>query len=192
MNNIYKLIAAHYLVKRAQYSNDQIQKLAATYPKGMQDILNLHENSVAYDNFKPKLPSPAKLSMPASAPRPDITDPERAKTHKDDRAPFISTEAYMAQDPDYMPFKYNNVSTTDPVSDFAPSPTRNSLNSVSLTAKDPSQFFKSYMGSKFDPKSRVDRNKLKFLQSLQTEGMNLEDVKGNQAAIYKIMKGMKF
>lgn len=192
MNNIYKLIAAHYLVKRAQYSNDQIQKLAATYPKGMQDILNLHENSVAYDNFKPKLPAPAKLSMPASAPRPDITDPERAKTYMDARAPFISTDAYMAQDPAYKPFKYDNISDTDPVSDFAPSPTRNSLNSVSLTAKDPSQLFKSYMGSKFDPKSRVDRNKLKFLQSLQTEGMNLEDVKGNQATVYKRMKGMKF
>jgi hypothetical protein len=60
------------------------------------------------------------------------------------------------------------------------------------TAKDPSQFFRSYMGSKFDPKSRVDRNKLKFLQSLQSEGMNLEDVKGNQAEIYKRMKGMRF
>jgi hypothetical protein len=64
--------------------------------------------------------------------------------------------------------------------------------SVSLPTKDPSQFFRSYMGSNFDPKSRVDRNKLRFLQSLQSEGMNLEDVKGNQADIYKRMKGMNF
>jgi hypothetical protein len=64
--------------------------------------------------------------------------------------------------------------------------------SVSLPTKDPSQFFRSYMGSNFDPKSRVDRNKLKFLQSLQSEGMNLEDVRGNQADIYKRMKGMRF
>jgi len=58
--------------------------------------------------------------------------------------------------------------------------------------KDIKALFKSYMGSKFDPNSRVDRNKLKLLQSLQDEGMNLEDIKGNQANIYKKMKGMKF
>jgi hypothetical protein len=58
--------------------------------------------------------------------------------------------------------------------------------------KDPKSMFQKYMGSAFDPNSRVDRNKLKLLQSLQDEGMNLEDVKGNQANIYKKMKGMKF
>lgn len=58
--------------------------------------------------------------------------------------------------------------------------------------KDPKAMFQQYMGSAFDPKSRVDSNKLKFLQGLQDEGMNLEDVKGNQAGIYKKMKGMKF
>jgi hypothetical protein len=60
------------------------------------------------------------------------------------------------------------------------------------TKKDPKSMFQKYMGSAFDPNSRVDRNKLKLLQSLQDEGMNLEDVKGNQANIYKKMKGMKF
>jgi hypothetical protein len=58
--------------------------------------------------------------------------------------------------------------------------------------KDPSTMFKSYMGTEFDPKSRVDANKLKYMQSLQDQGMNLEDVKGNQAAVYSKMKGMKF
>jgi hypothetical protein len=58
--------------------------------------------------------------------------------------------------------------------------------------KDPNTMFKTYMGTEYDPKSRVDKNKLKFLQSLQSEGMNLEDVKGNQADIYKRMKGMRF
>jgi hypothetical protein len=58
--------------------------------------------------------------------------------------------------------------------------------------KDPNTMFKTYMGTEYNPKSRVDKNKLKLLQSLQSEGMNLEDVKGNQADIYKKMKGMKF
>lgn len=58
--------------------------------------------------------------------------------------------------------------------------------------KDPSKMFKSYMGTEYDPKSRVDKNKLKLLQSLLSEGMNLEDIKGNQAEIYERMKGMKF
>jgi hypothetical protein len=58
--------------------------------------------------------------------------------------------------------------------------------------KDPNTMFKTYMGTEYNPKSRVDKNKLKLLQSLQSGGMNLEDVKGNQAAIYKKMKGMKF
>jgi hypothetical protein len=58
--------------------------------------------------------------------------------------------------------------------------------------KDPNTMFKTYMGTEYNPKSRVDKNKLKLLQSLLSEGMNLEDVKGNQADIYKRMKGMKF
>ena len=58
--------------------------------------------------------------------------------------------------------------------------------------KDPKTMFKQYMGTEFDAKSRVDSNKLKYLQGLQDQGMNLEDVKGNQAGIYKKMKGMKF
>lgn len=63
---------------------------------------------------------------------------------------------------------------------------------MSAPKKDPKTMFQEYMGSSFDPNSRVDKNKLKFLQGLQDEGMNLEDVKGNQAGIYKKMKGMKF
>lgn len=58
--------------------------------------------------------------------------------------------------------------------------------------KDPKPMFQQYMGSAFDPKSRVDINKLKFLQGLQDEGRNLEDVKGNYADVYKRMEGMKF
>jgi hypothetical protein len=63
---------------------------------------------------------------------------------------------------------------------------------VVATKKDPKAMFQKYMGSAFDPNSRVDRNKLKLLQSLQDEGMNLEDVKGNQANVYNKMKGMRF
>jgi hypothetical protein len=58
--------------------------------------------------------------------------------------------------------------------------------------KDPKTMFQTYMGSAFDPNSRVDKNKLKFLQGLQDKGMNLEDVKGNYANIYNKMKGMLF
>jgi hypothetical protein len=58
--------------------------------------------------------------------------------------------------------------------------------------KDPSKMFKTYMGTEYNPKSRMDKNKLKLLQGLQDQGMNLEDVKGNQAAVYSKMKGMKF
>lgn len=63
---------------------------------------------------------------------------------------------------------------------------------MSAPKKDPKTMFQEYMGSSFDPNSRVDKNKLKYLQSLQDQGMNLEDVKGNQAGIYKKMQGMKF
>lgn len=82
--------------------------------------------------------------------------------------------------------------TTNHLADTKVMPAPAAAPAPAPAAKDPSQFFRSYMGSKFDPKSRVDRNKLKFLQSLQSEGMNLEDVKGNQAEIYKRMKGMRF
>lgn len=82
--------------------------------------------------------------------------------------------------------------TTNHLADTKVMPAPAAASAPAPAAKDPSQFFRSYMGSNFDPKSRVDRNKLKFLQSLQSEGMNLEDVKGNQAEIYKRMKGMRF
>ena len=59
--------------------------------------------------------------------------------------------------------------------------------------KDPSSLFKSYMGTEFNQKSRMDKNKLKLLQELQDQGMNLEDVnKANAAKVYSKMKGMKF
>lgn len=54
------------------------------------------------------------------------------------------------------------------------------------------ELFDTYMGSAFNPDSRVDINKLKFLQGLQDKGMDLEDVKGNYADVYKRMEGMKF
>jgi len=64
---------------------------------------------------------------------------------------------------------------------------------VSSPKADASTFFKQYMGSDFDASSRVDRNKLKFLQSLQDSGMNLDPVnKANAAAVYSKMRGMKF
>jgi hypothetical protein len=79
----------------------------------------------------------------------------------------------------------NHLANTSVLSEPAAAP-------VVAPKKDPKTMFQEYMGSAFDPNSRVDKNKLKFLQGLQDEGMNLEDVKGNQAGIYKKMKGMKF
>jgi hypothetical protein len=138
--------------------------------------------------FKPKLPDQFYKDV-SRAPAPNISDPNRATNREDVTQPYLSVDDYIKYYY-YVPDFREGIDGE--VSDFAPSPTKNSLNAVSLTPKDPSQFFKSYMGSNFDPKSRVDRNKLKFLQSLQSEGMNLENVKNNQAAVYKRMKGMRF
>jgi hypothetical protein len=199
MTNTDKLFLSSYIVKRAQapYSPTQSFSFPPTIAEAEEKtpLAPTPEKQTPSapkpkpSKFKPKLPDQFYKDV-KRAPAQNISDPNRATSYEDVPPPFISTDAEIAQNSDFDPFYNDGISSEVP--DFAPSPTKNSLNAVSLTPKDPSQFFKSYMGSNFDPKSRVDRNKLKFLQSLQSEGMNLEDVRGNQAAVYKRMKGMRF
>jgi hypothetical protein len=57
---------------------------------------------------------------------------------------------------------------------------------------DYNQFFKPYMGTNFDPSSRVDRAKLQFLKDLGQGGMDLSNVSGNYGEVYRRMQGRKF
>jgi hypothetical protein len=57
---------------------------------------------------------------------------------------------------------------------------------------DYNQFFKPYMGTNFDPRSRVDQAKLQFLKDLGQGGMDLSNVSGNYGEVYRRMQGKKF
>ena len=193
MHNTDKLLASAYLIKQAFSFNRMVADARNSQPA---QAFNGATFAGAHSGGRLQQASPQTAAI--AQPLPVMNTlmnggaPQAAPAAK---APVPLTQS--RPDLSVAPkIKFNNADVQNLSSSFSNDLSKHFGNATKPAA--PAQgnaqdFFRQYMGSAYDPNSRVDRNKLKFLQSLQSQGMNLNPVnKANASAVYKKMQGMKF